>query len=139
MEKQEEAGGTQVIGWDLAAMSQEDMEVNEELWRKRAKERAHLGAKSMQDEVESEADSCQEALSKVLEAPAKHITACAPSKRSWNGEIQEKRSQLGRKLRRWRWSAETADGNIGLQHSVRRAQRKMRNDCLKTLRGAEVW
>jgi len=36
LEKQEETGGTQVIGWNLAAMSQEDMEVNEELWRKRA-------------------------------------------------------------------------------------------------------
>jgi len=30
---QEEAGGTQVIGWDLAAMLQEDLEGAEKLWR----------------------------------------------------------------------------------------------------------
>jgi len=36
-------------------MSQEDVEVAEELWREWVKERAHLGAESMGDEVESEA------------------------------------------------------------------------------------
>jgi len=55
MEQHEEAGGTQVVGWNSVAMSQDDLEVAEERWRKRAKERAHLGAESTGDKVESEA------------------------------------------------------------------------------------
>jgi len=31
MEKQEEARGTEIIGWNLAAMSQEDLEASEDL------------------------------------------------------------------------------------------------------------
>jgi hypothetical protein len=31
LEMQDSAGGTQVVGWNLAAMSQEDVEVAEEL------------------------------------------------------------------------------------------------------------
>jgi hypothetical protein len=61
VEMQEEAEGTQVIGWILASMMQEDMKVAEELWRERAKERAHLRAESTWDEVESEAEWCQSA------------------------------------------------------------------------------
>jgi hypothetical protein len=34
VEKPEEAGGTQVVGWNLAAISQEDVEMAEELWTK---------------------------------------------------------------------------------------------------------
>jgi len=100
MKKQEEAGGTQIIGWNLVAMSQEDVEVAEELWRQRAKESAHMGAESRGDEVKSDAEWCQEALSKVLDATAKKITISAHSKRWWNGEIKEKRSQHVRVKRR---------------------------------------
>jgi len=97
-----EAGGTLVVGWNLAAMSQKDMEVAEELCRKSAKERAHLRAESTGDEVKSDPEWCQEALSKVLDTPAEQITISAHSKRWWNGEILEKRSQLGREKRRRR-------------------------------------
>jgi hypothetical protein len=63
MDKEEEAGGTQVVGWNLAAMSQEVVEAAEELWREWAKARAQLGAESTGDEVKSEVDWCLEALS----------------------------------------------------------------------------
>jgi len=139
MEKEEEAGGTQVVGWNLAAMSQEDMEMAEELWRLRANDRAHIGAENTGDEVESEAEWCQEALSKVLDITAKKITICAYSKRCWNGEIKEKRSQLGREKRTRRRSEATAQAKAELQMSVRRAKDKMWNDFLKILRGVEVW
>jgi len=74
MEQQQEAGGTQVVGWNLAAMSQEDVEVAEKLWREWAKERAHLGAESRGDKIGREAEWCQEAQSEVLDATAKKIT-----------------------------------------------------------------
>jgi hypothetical protein len=139
MEKQEEAVGTQVKGWNLAAMSQDDVEAAEELWRERAKDRAHLAAESTGDEVESEAEWCHEALSKVLDATAKKITICMHSKGWWNSEIKEKRTQLGREKRRRSRSAATAQAKAELQKSVRRAKDKMWNDYLKNLRGAEVW
>jgi hypothetical protein len=139
METQEEAWGTQVVGWNLAAMSQEDVEAAKELWKERPKEMAHLGAEIMGDEVESEAEWCQEALSRVLDATAKKITICALLKRWWNGEIQEKRSQLGREKRRRRRSAATAQAKAELQKSVRGAKDKVWNDYLKNLRGAKVW
>jgi hypothetical protein len=94
--KQEEAGRTQVVKWNLAAISQKDVEVAEELRRMRAKEKAHLGTEITGDEVESEAEWCPEALSKVLNATAMPIMICTNSKRWWNGKIKEKRSQLVR-------------------------------------------
>ena len=40
MEKQEEAEGTQVVGWNLVAMLQEDEEQAEKLWNERARRSA---------------------------------------------------------------------------------------------------
>ena len=139
MEKQEEAEGTQIVGWNLAAMSQEDEEQAEKLWKERARGRAYLGEESMGDEVESEAEWCQEALSKVLNATAKKIRKCACSKRWWNGEIKEKRSQLGREKRRRRRSEATAQAKAELQKSIQREKGRMWNDYLRNLRGTEVW
>jgi len=67
------------------------------------------------------------------------ITICAHSKRGWNGEIKDKRSQLGREKRRGRRSAATPQAKAELQKSVRRAEDKMWNYDLKNQRGAEVW
>jgi len=120
-------------------MLQEDLEVAEEMWRERAKERAHLGAESTGDKVQSEAEWCNKALSKVPDATAKKVTICAHSKRWWNGEIKEKSCQLGREKRRRRRSAATAQAKAELQKSVWRAKDKMCNDNLKNQRGAEVW
>jgi len=101
--------------------------------------RAYLVEESTGDEVESEAEWCQEALSKVLDATAKTIWIYARSKRWWNGEMKEKRSQLGREKRRRRRSAETAQGKANLQTSIRRENGRMWNDYLRNLRSAEVW
>ena len=49
------------------AVWQEDVEVAEELGRDHAKERAHLGAESTGDEVESKDELCKESLRKVLD------------------------------------------------------------------------
>jgi len=93
----------------------------------------------MGDKVESEAEWCQEALSKVLDATARKMRTCAHSKRWWNGEIKEKRSQRGREKRRSRRSAATAQAKAELQKSIQREIGRMWNDYLRNLRGAEVW
>jgi len=139
MEKQVQAEGTQVVGWNLAAMSQEDEEQAEKCWKERARGRAYLGEKSTGDEVESKAEWCQEALSKVLDPTAKKIRICARSKRWWNGEITEKRSQLGREKRRRCRSAATAQAKAELQQSIQREKGRMWNDYLRNLMGDEVW
>jgi len=139
MEKKEVAGGTQVIGWNLAAMTQEDKEQAEKLWRERARGRAFLGAESTGDDIESEVEWCQEALGKVLDDTAKKIRIWAWSNGWWNGDIKERRSHLGREKRRRRRSAARAQAKAELQKSIWRAKDRMWNDYLKNLRGAEVW
>ena len=98
-----------------------------------------LGRREHGDKVESKAKWCQEALSKILDATAKKIRICARSKRWWNGEIQEKRSQLRREKRRRRRSAATAQAKAELQKSIRREKGRMWNDYRRNLRGAAVW
>jgi len=135
MEKQEEGGGTQVVGWNLVAMSLEDKEQAEKLWKERAKGRAYLGVRSIGDDVERNAKWCQEVLGKELDASAKKITICARSRSWWNGEIKKRRSQLGREKRRRRRSAATAQ----LQKWMQRAKDRMWDYYVKNLWGAEVW
>jgi len=79
MEKQEEAGGTEGVGWNLAAMSQEDKEQSENLWREHARGGVSLGVESTGDDIKSEAEWCQEALGKVLTTTARKIRICARS------------------------------------------------------------
>ena len=98
-----------------------------------------MGAESTWYEVPRQAEWCQEAPSKVLDAIGKKITTCTHSKKWWNGEIKEKRSQLGREKRRRRRLAATAQAKAELQKSVRRAQYRICNDYLNNLRAAEVW
>jgi len=66
VDKQEAADHVQVIGWNFAAMSKEDKEAAEKVWRELERERAHLGEECTGGDVEREAEWCQEALSKVL-------------------------------------------------------------------------
>jgi hypothetical protein len=70
---QEEPDHERVVGWNLAGMTEEDLEAAEELLRELAKERAYMGAECTADEVEHEAVWCQEAMSRVLNATAKKI------------------------------------------------------------------
>jgi len=93
----------------------------------------------MGDDVKSEAEWCQAALGKVLDAMAKKIRICTYSKSWCNVGIKEKRSQLGRVKRRRHRSAVTAQAKAKLQKSIQRAKDRMWNDCLNNLQGAEVW
>jgi endonuclease/exonuclease/phosphatase family metal-dependent hydrolase len=138
MYMQEEGGGTQVIGWNLAAMSQDDKEHAEKLGRKRARGRAYQGMESTGVDDGNDTEWCQEALGKVLDASAKKIRICARSKSWWNGEIRERRSQLRRDKWRRRRSEATAQAKAELQQSIRRAKNRMWIVYLQNLRGAEV-
>jgi len=94
--KQGVAGGTQVVGWNLAAMLPQGKEHAEKLQRERARGRALMGVESTGDNVESEDDWCQEALGRVLNIAAQLITTCTPSTRWWNDEINKRSSELGK-------------------------------------------
>ena len=128
VDTQEEADDVQVIGWDLAAMSKEDEEPAEKLWRELERERACLGKECTGDNVEREAVWCQEALSKVLDAKAKKIGICPRSKRWWHSEIKERRSALRREKRRGRRSEVAARAKAELPKSIRQSKSRMWND-----------
>jgi hypothetical protein len=100
--RQEETDHVQVIGWNLAVMSKAAEEAAEKLSSDRERERAHLDEECMGDNVEREAKWCQETINKVLDAKAKIIRIRARSRRSWNSEIKERGSTLGRQKRRGR-------------------------------------
>jgi len=68
VDTQDEADHVQVMGWNLAAMSQEDEKAVEKLWNELEGQRARLDEECTGDEVEREAECCQETLSKVLDA-----------------------------------------------------------------------
>jgi len=89
-----------VVGWNLAATTEEDEEAAKKLWMELAKKRAHLEAACMEDKVEREVTWCQETLSEVRDITAKKIRICAKSKRWWNGDIQPRRKTLGQEKRR---------------------------------------
>jgi len=55
LEKQKETKGTQVVGWNPAAMSQEDKQVAMVVCSKQVMKRANLGAEGTGDMAESEA------------------------------------------------------------------------------------
>jgi len=130
----------QVIGWNLAAMTKEDQQAAEKLWKELERERAHLGKECTGDDVEREAKWCQETLSKVPNGKGKKIRICTQSKRWWNAEIIEMRSALGREpRRRGRRSEPAARVKAELQNSIRQSKSRMWNDYLQDLRGGEVW
>jgi hypothetical protein len=70
VDRQEKAGHERIVGWNLAAMTEEDMKPVEKLWMQLAKERGHLDAECTADEVEQEAGWCQETMGNVLDATA---------------------------------------------------------------------
>jgi len=116
--RQEEAGHQRVVGWNLAAMSEEDAKAAEKLWMELAKEKVHLDAECTADEVEQEAAWCQEAMGNVHDAMAKKIRICATSKRWWNADIRERRKAVGREKRRRRNSEQAAKAKAELQKSI---------------------
>ena len=139
VDRQKEADHERVVGWNLAAVTEKDVEAAEKLWMELVRERAQLDAECTEDEVELEATWCQEAMSSVLDSTAKTITISARSKRWWNADIKERRRTPWRERRRRRNSEEAARVKAELQKSIRRSKREMWSDYLKNLRGAEVW
>jgi len=83
------------------------------------RQRARLDEECTGDEVEREAEWCQEPLSMVLDDKAKKIIICAQSKRWWNGQIDEWSSALGRVKSRGRRSEVAAHAKVELQRSIR--------------------
>ena len=139
VDRQEEADHGRVVGWNLAAMTEKDVEAAGKLWAELAKERAQLDAEYTVDKVEQEATLCQKAMSSVLDATAKKIRICATTKRWWNADIKERRRTVGRERRRRWYSEEAARAKAELEKSIRRSKREMCSDYLKNMRGAEVW
>jgi hypothetical protein len=99
-------------------MSKEDKKPADKLWKEREGQRARLDEECTGDKVEREAEWCQEMLSMVLDAKAKKIRICARSKRWWNGEIQVRRSALGREKRRGKRSQVAEHAKVELQRSI---------------------
>jgi len=121
VDRQEEADHERVAGWNIAAMTEHDLEAAEKLWMELEKERAHLSAECTEDEVEQEAAWCQEAMSSILNSTAMKIRICAKSKRWWNANIKERRNAVGREIRTWRNSKETASAKAELHMSIRQS------------------
>jgi len=88
--RQEQVGHERIVGWGLYSMTEEDTKPAEMLWMDPAKERAHLDAECEADEVEQQAEWCQEAIGHILDATAKKIIIRTISKRLWNANIRER-------------------------------------------------
>jgi len=138
-DREEEANHERVLGGNLAAMTEEDVEAAEKILAELARWRAHLGAEWTEDEVEQEAAWSQEAMSSILNATAKKIRICAKSKQWWNADIKERRNAVGREKERWQILEEAARGKAELQMSPRLSKSQIWSDYLQNLRGAEVW
>ena len=123
----------QVIRWNLAAMSKDDEKAAEKLWKELEGRRARLDEECTGDKVEQEAEWCQETLSKVLDAKAKKMRICAQLKRWWNGEINERRSALGREKRSGTRSEAAAHSNAELQRWICQSKSRMWNKYLLNL------
>jgi len=136
---QEEAGHERVVGWNIAAMTEEDVKAAEKLWMQLPKERAHLDAECTADEVEKQAAWCQEAMGNVLDATAEKIRICDKSKRWWNADIRERRKEGGRETKGKRNMEDAAKAKAELQKSIRQSQKKMWSEYLQNLTGAKVW
>jgi len=138
-DRREESDHEWVVGWNLAAMKEEDAEAAEKLWTELAKEGAHLDVACTADEVEQEAAWCQEAMGNVLDTTTQKIRICARSKTWWNADIKNRRMAVGRENRRRRNSEEAARVKAELQKLIRHCKRKMWSEYFQNLRGAEVW
>ena len=78
-------------------------------------------------------------MSKVLDAKAKNLGIWAQSKRWWNGEIDERRSALGRETRRERRIEAAAHAKAEQRKSIGQSKSRMWDHYLQNLRGGEVW
>jgi hypothetical protein len=124
-ERLEEANYKTVVWWTLAAMTEEDAEVAEKLWKELVKERAHLDAVCSADEVEQEAAWYPNTMGNVLDTTVKKIRICSRSKSWCNPDIKKRRKAFGRENRRRRNSEMAARAKAELQKSIQQSKRKM--------------
>jgi hypothetical protein len=106
VDRQEEVGHERVVGWNLATMTEEDVEAAEKLWIELDHERAHLNAECTADKLGQEATWCLEAMGNFRDPTATQIRICAKSKMCWNADIRETRKAGRREQRRggtWKW------------------------------------
>jgi len=69
-DRQVEVHHVRVVGWNLPAMTEKEMEAEEKLSMVVAMERAHLDTECTEDKVEQEAAWCQKAMSSILSTTA---------------------------------------------------------------------
>jgi len=134
----EEPDQERVVGWNLAAITQEDLNAAEKLCREVAKERAHRNAGGTEAEVQQEAAWCQEAMSSFVNATAKKLRICARSKRWWDADIKDWRKSVRKENRRHNLRA-TARAKAILPRSIWQSNITLWIEYLKYIRGAEVW
>ena len=71
VDKEQKTDHVQVIGWNFAGKSKEAQNAAERLWKKLEGQRARLDEECTGDEVEREAEWCQETLGNFLDAKPK--------------------------------------------------------------------
>jgi len=139
LDRQEEADRERVVGWNVVAMTVDDAQPAGKLQMELTKQRTQLEEECKENEVEQEAEWCQEAMSSVPDTAAKTIRICARSKRWWNPYMKQTTRTVGKKRSRRRHLEEAARAKAELRKSIRQSKRKMFGDYLQNLRGAEVW
>ena len=102
VDRQEQADHENVVGWNIAEMTEKGAEAAEKLWMEFVMNRAHSDAECTEEEVEQEVAMCQEAMSSVLDTMVKKIRHCARSKMWWNADIKQRRRMPGTERRRRR-------------------------------------
>jgi hypothetical protein len=137
-DRKKDADQEMAVGWNVAAMTEEDSEAAEKVWTELAKKRTHQDAECTSGEVEQEATWWQEVMGSVLDATVKKISIYARSKMWWNADIQKRRQAVGEEKRRRRNSEQAARAKAELQKSIRISSRKMFTEYLQTLRANKV-
>jgi len=107
-----------VVGWNTAAMTEEDTEAAELLWMQLANDRGHLDAECTADEVEPAATWCQGAMYNVLDTTAMTIRISSKDKRWWNANTNERRKVVGKDNKRRRISEEASRAMAELLQSI---------------------
>jgi len=95
---QEEAFHERVEGWNIAAMTEEDVESAERLLMALANEMTQLEAECPADKVEQLAARFEEPLGRILEDTAKRVRICDKLKRWWDSNSQKRRKVVGRQI-----------------------------------------
>jgi hypothetical protein len=131
-------GHKRVVGWNLAAIPEEDVKAAEKVWMEVAKERAHQDPECTADKVEQEVAWCPKATGNLFDVTSRKIRICTKSKMWWNANIREWRKVLETKKVRRRKSEVAAKAKAEFPKSIRRCKCIISSENLQNLMGAEV-